>query len=52
MSLMPNLSNKEIKEAMSNHEDKQTPRFKTFQILSNNIEDFLYSTKKTWGNNL
>ena len=38
-NLMPNLTNKEIKEAMSKHEDKNTPRFKAFQILSNKIED-------------
>ena len=37
---MPNLSEKEIKEAMSKHESRQTLRFKGFQILLNKMRMF------------
>lgn len=45
---MQNLSDKEIKEAMSKYENKHTPRFKSFQILSKRIEDIVPSTKNMW----
>jgi hypothetical protein len=45
---MPNISKKEIKETMSKYENRQTSRFKAFQILSNNVEEVVQSTSNMW----
>ena len=45
---MPNLTNKEVKETLKKFENRHTPRFKTFQLHGNKIEEVAKCSKKVW----
>ena len=47
---MPNLLDKEVKEALKKHEQVLTPKFNAFQILSNDIENVMQSSTNAWKN--
>lgn len=46
--LMPNLSDKEVKESLKKNEQKLTPKFNTFLILSKDIEPDVKSNIIAW----
>lgn len=43
--VLPNLSNKEVKEIMQKFESRHTPRFRICQFLGKDIEAVVKSTK-------
>ena len=45
---MPNLSYKEVNEALKKHEQTLTPKLNAFLIMSNNIEYVVQSNKNAW----
>ena len=48
--LMPTISNKEVKESVNMNEQKLTPKFNAFLILSKDIESIVHSNIISWKN--
>ena len=47
-TIMPNLLDKEVKEALKKHEQTLTLKFNAFLILPNDIEFVVKSNTNTW----